>query len=250
MTASELQVAGNLPGLEGTSESLQVWLADLDAAAADPDGLWRQATAAERARAERFRRRRDALRHLAGRRLVRKRAAERLGVPASDLELRAVSSGKPRLWRDGAPAALEVSLSRAGAWGAIALSRSGAVGVDIESSNRTPDLALLAPRVLTPAERATLAGLDRAAARLAFLRLWVRKEAYVKALGWGLGYGLGELDVVSARDGEGIAPLDGRDGDAADRWSIVDLPDQCGLVGALCAGPGTRLSFRRFNGWP
>ena len=62
-----------------------------------------------------------------------------------------------------------------------ALMRGGAVGVDLESMDRSADVDRLAARVFSESERA----LARAGGREAFFALWSRKEALLKALGCG-----------------------------------------------------------------
>jgi len=81
---------------------------------------------------------------------------------------------------------VDVSLSHGGGWIAVAAHRHGRVGVDVEAVREVGPA--LARRCLSPAE---LNWLDRAAdapdRRERFLRLWTAKEAYLKAIGTGLG---------------------------------------------------------------
>lgn len=90
---------------------------------------------------------------------------------------------------EGRPVAdspVDVSLSHGGGWIAVAAHRHGRVGVDVEAVREVGPA--LARRCLSPAE---LSWLDHAAdapdRRERFLRLWTAKEAYLKAIGTGLG---------------------------------------------------------------
>jgi 4'-phosphopantetheinyl transferase len=93
--------------------------------------------------------------------------------------------GRPIVRRPDAAAALHVSLTHAGGLVAAAVTAAGAVGVDAEAVAAVgfsgfDDVAL------TATERAgvdVLSAADRSAERA---RLWVRKEASVKATGTGL----------------------------------------------------------------
>lgn len=81
---------------------------------------------------------------------------------------------------------VDVSLSHGAGWIAVAAYLGGRVGVDVEAVRGvTPALAR---RCLSSAE---LTWLDRAADAQSreerFLRLWTAKEAYLKAIGTGLG---------------------------------------------------------------
>jgi 4'-phosphopantetheinyl transferase len=90
--------------------------------------------------------------------------------------------GKPRL--ADASAGLHFSLSHSGDHVAVALSRAGAVGVDVECLKPGMDYRSLHRRTLTAAEAAALeAAGDRP---FDFLRTWVRKEAVTKAIGTGV----------------------------------------------------------------
>ena len=81
---------------------------------------------------------------------------------------------------------VDLSLSHGGGWIAAAASRRGRIGVDVEGVREvTPALAR---RCLSTAELSWLERATGAAARQErFLHLWTAKEAYVKAIGTGLG---------------------------------------------------------------
>ena len=90
--------------------------------------------------------------------------------------------GRPVLTSDPT---LSVSLSRTDEWVAVAISRDGPVGIDVESVTRT-DFAGFADVALHPSERHAVEGraIDGRLRRRA--TAWVRKEAALKALGLGL----------------------------------------------------------------
>jgi len=77
---------------------------------------------------------------------------------------------------------LNVSLSHRGHYAAMAFGNTP-VGVDLESLS---DFVQIPWNVLHPLEVEALGRLDEDQRPLAFLRLWTVKEAYVKALGFGL----------------------------------------------------------------
>jgi len=72
--------------------------------------------------------------------------------------------------------------------GALALTASGEIGVDIEVLHRIDDLEALSERCFTPAEQHELdrCADDPGARDLLFLHGWTRKEACLKAVGSGL----------------------------------------------------------------
>ena len=126
--------------------------------------------------------------------------------------------------------------SDSGGWYLFGLVEGADLGVDLEIRQPRPKAMSLARRHFPTAEVDWLAGqpdLDHA-----FLRLWTMKEALFKAIGRGLGYGLGAACFLPGADGRlRLAHLDGEAAPAA-RWSCAELPLGHHLVGAaVCSGP-------------
>lgn len=154
-------------------------------------------------RAAAFHREADRSRFLAGRLAARNLVAACLDVPAADVTATAIcpdpfcrygndgGHGRPRYFLAGEPAPLQASFSRSGNWlaAAILVSAGGElrVGIDLE------DAAAEAFRgdglddvMASRAEKAALAVVEPADLPLERARLWVRKEALLKADGEGL----------------------------------------------------------------
>jgi 4'-phosphopantetheinyl transferase len=127
--------------------------------------------------------------------------------------------GKPRL----SDRALEFNMSHSGEQALIAIALELPVGVDLERPRQLLRPDALARRICSAAEQEQL----RAAPDLnaALLRLWVRKEALVKASGTGIRgplHSLAELDTVAGVPG----------------WQVQDLPAPApGYVAALAHPP-------------
>ena len=97
--------------------------------------------------------------------------------------------GKPGLLTSSGQAIivnLTFNVSHSGSYGLIAVSQCGQVGVDIEKNSQI-NVADLAPFICTASECRALAALDESEAKAAFYRLWVGKEAVLKAVGVGIG---------------------------------------------------------------
>src|SRR3546814_11722753 len=86
---------------------------------------------------------------------------------------------------------VETSLSHAEGLVAIAVSRTGPVGIDIEPASRARDMAGIAGRVTHPRELAAMAALTGAARGRELLSRWVRKAGARRAGGSGGGMGGG-----------------------------------------------------------
>ncbi|SOC35910.1 4'-phosphopantetheinyl transferase superfamily protein [Rhizobium subbaraonis] len=134
--------------------------------------------AAERRQADGFVHLEDRERYQAGHALVRHAIAAVSGIPASALAFVAGPNGKPATV---VPMGLDFNLTHSGRWVAIGLSRSGAVGVDVEADRPEAFWREIAASFLSPMEMRDLpsAGTSR------YLRVWTAKEAALKACGAG-----------------------------------------------------------------
>lgn len=214
----------------GTVGVAQAAFADLPVDASD-------LSADERARAGRFVFGTDRDRFIAGRAWVRRHMAAILGRPARALRLIADTHGKPGLDDPDRPIAFNVSHTRQRITLAVA---RDPVGIDIE--NRVPDdLDGVADLVMSPSERTAFAALatDRLR-RAAFVRLWTRKEALLKAIGTGL---LTEPRTATV----GLGPPDDTPETVADphvparAWTVRSFRAGADTVGAVALA-GTALT--------
>ena len=180
----------------------------------------------ERARLRAMRRADVRLRFSAGRWLVRRILARRLGCTEAEVELAVGAHGRPSLAAGG----IDFNLSHAGSLVVLALSTTR-VGIDVEVTNRTTDWRAIARRFFSPVEFAAIEACDEAERRTAFFRAWTRKEAFVKALGTGLATGFARFDVSTGpRPALTGARIDGVD---ASEWSIRDFESGPGHLGAV-----------------
>ena len=161
------------------------------AAAAEIDADLGLLSTAERARHERLVADADKQAYAAAHVLVRECAADLLGTAREEIVIEqrcarcdSTEHGAPSV---AGAAAVRVSLSHTrGQVAAVAAGRR--CGIDVEKVSRGPD------RALSPREAAWVAGQEDAA--YAFTRLWVRKEALVKA-GHGSMAAAQRLDVLA-----------------------------------------------------
>lgn len=187
-------------------------LADCDAW--DPDVFVASLSAAERTRADRYRRDLDRTRFLVRRGLLRRLLGGVLGLPPAGVPLGCTALGKPTLAGAAQPVAFNLSHSGAMALFGLATAAEGEtpapIGVDLEAVDarrRTLDELLLVARRIAPEEADALAALPGEAAAVAFHRLWTCKEACLKCLGSGIGGGGPEIAAVvraAPADGAGI----------------------------------------------
>lgn len=179
--------------------------------------------------------------------LVREAAADALRVPPGEIRIGREPGGRPRL--GGAAEGLHVSVSHCAGAVAVALSRLGPVGVDVERLRPLPAVAL-GRRWFSAAEARWLA--ERAAEEqpAAFLWLWTHKEAIGKVRGLGLSEG-GLRRPVPYPDGpawsEGLPWTDAgpredaRDAPHPGRTLLAPVPGDPGMSTAAPRVPGGYL---------
>jgi 4'-phosphopantetheinyl transferase len=210
----------------------ELWLVPLWAPPACQARLEAMLEPSEREQLERFAfpwlRTRYAVAHAA----LRTIAARHLDTEPTALRWSAGPQGKPFL----PGTALELNLSHTGDFGMIAVGHRHPVGVDIEAiapGRASPDMIRA---VTSTTERAVFAALPPREHAVTFFRLWVRKEAVIKALGTGLSRRLDSIDVPlgadAAPDGVVLRPVPA----PGLRWWLWDVPAPLGHLAALVVG--------------
>ncbi|MBV8354877.1 MAG: 4'-phosphopantetheinyl transferase superfamily protein [Candidatus Eremiobacteraeota bacterium] len=171
----------------------------------------------ERLRALEFHRPADRERYVRGREGLRAILNGYLhrGVSPSGVEIGENPAGKPKV------AGLEFSVTHAGDDYLCAVAGDIPVGIDVEPLGDLRDLEGLVAACCTAPERIFVENAPAVARSREFSRLWVRKEAVLKAAGCGLGtIAPHEIDVLEPR-----ARLGGLE------WDLHDV----GLTGFACA---------------
>jgi 4'-phosphopantetheinyl transferase len=142
--------------------------------------------------------------------------------------------GKPCLAAD-AHAWLRFNVAHSNDVAVYAIGKDADVGVDIEWLKAELDVAGLARRTLSAREQEVLAALPDDAQLPAFVAMWTRKEAVLKAAGVGLKVSADACDVE-----DGFADLGAEHG----RWFVHDVAVVDGYRCAVAVGH-TRMSVPR-----
>ena len=234
--------ASSVGGPLGENE-VRVWSVDLDGIS-PLDSSMALLSRDERERAAKFATDELRRRFVAGRAALRQILGECLGSDAASLKFRYGPKGKPEL--DGLfQGQLQFNLTHTGGVALIGVAKKCAVGIDIERLDRKPDAEGIARRFFTPDESARLMAVPEADRPVAFLNLWTRKEAWLKAVGGGVGDSLGRVEVTF-RTGEPARVLrSSRELGEAEEWTLVGLSPVPGFGGALAArGQGLNIHCR------
>ncbi len=219
-------------------EGVEVWWTTVAVLRRWAAAWWAVLPADEVARARRYRRPSVGERFALGRGWLRAVLASYTGCAPASLRFVRGAHGKPALAppADGPP----FNLAHADALIVCAVASRGAVGVDVERV-RPIAATRLAARYLSARERAALDALPPSERGVAFLRVWVRKEAYSKARGQGLALPLTAFDVT-VTDAPPRLLADRRHPHDVGQWHLRDLtPPHSGYMAALAWTPSLRV---------
>jgi 4'-phosphopantetheinyl transferase len=210
--------------------TVDVWRAPL---ALPPAELFRVSVSLddeERERAARFRFPHDRDRFLASRGLLRNILASYLKMPAGRIRFGYAPQGKPFLpdYRD-----LRFNLSHAGNVLVVGVATGREIGIDVEQVFSEAVMNEVSGPVLSESERAVFRQLDPGERRDWFVRLWTRKEAYIKADGRGMSLPLDGIDVMTRPGRVRIHGAGPGDLLLSDRWAVQELAVPSGYTAAL-----------------
>lgn len=147
----------------------------------------------ESARMDRFRFDVDKHIYLVAHALVRGALSRLLGGNPADFRFDIMERGRPELAAPSSQSGMRFNLSHTKGRVACAFAMGREVGVDVERVDRRVDIMGLARSVLSPSEISDLESQSEAGVRARFFELWTLKEAYIKAVGQGLGLPLREI---------------------------------------------------------
>lgn len=204
---------------------VDVWTIELARVAACELRLSGLLDAGEQARAARFAKPSDRLRHRVAHGALRTILAGCTGAAPAELRFAHGAHGKPRL--DGGP---RFSLSHSGGVVLVAVCSEREVGVDVERVRPVPAAPELARRYLTAPAAQRIADARGAQRDRLFANAWTAVEAILKEEGTGLA-GLDRSFDLRDLDGCVLATIAGVDD--APAWTICRLALPAGHAGAV-----------------
>jgi 4'-phosphopantetheinyl transferase len=234
-------------GLSLAADEVHIWVAVLDRPADEIAALQALLSADEQDRVTRIHCPRTRLEFAVGRGLLRTLLASYLDVEPARLGFAVGPAGKPEL-REPAGTQLHFNVTHSHGLVMYAVTRRCPVGVDMEHLRPMSDYLGLAERYFSPREVTILRELPDDQRERAFFHAWTRKEAFLKARGVGLSYGLERVEVtLGPREAPQLVRVDGEERQARS-WSLHNLEPAPGFVGALALeGHDHRLVCRN---WP
>ncbi len=146
-------------------------------------------TAEELLRAKRLVRPADQEKFIFSRIVLRQVLSHYLSIPPEKIEFGVGEHGKPFVQDSD----VQFNLSHSGDCVLIGVAQNRSIGVDVEFVRHKQDYMALAKRFFSQAEFLAIQASEKPIE--AFYRCWTRKEAFLKATGMGLSFGLSNFEV-------------------------------------------------------
>ncbi len=169
--------------------------------------------------------------------IIRLLIGKYLDISPLTVEFVASRLGKPAICATGIELGLEFNVSHSEDWLFLAFCRDNPIGVDVECVKHDFPVMEISQRFFTSSEASLVANVNEKCRTEMFFRIWVRKEAYLKALGKGLYLDLKsfetpiapQVDCVEGNDNSGCTCVGTLDG----RWYFYDISTISGYCACL-----------------
>lgn len=191
---------------------------------------WQLLDSHEKTRAENFLNPLLQQRYITVRGRLRTILAQYLNVSPESIRIEKAAHGKPYLVDYPE---LAFNLSHTNDVMVVAVAKNCQLGVDIEHCKPRASLAALVQKCFSDEEAAYWQQLPDAQQQQAFYQFWTRKEAFVKATGFGIALGLREC-VLNPENPQQFLAIPASCGLATD-WQCRDIVLEQGLCAALVA---------------
>ncbi|HXI23056.1 MAG TPA: 4'-phosphopantetheinyl transferase superfamily protein [Pyrinomonadaceae bacterium] len=229
-------------------EAVHVWRADLNQEWELVRRLWTGLAPYEQKKANRFYLKSDRIHFIVARGALRDILSHYLDISPRNIEFSYGPFGKPDLLDRSAGNHLRFNVSHSNGIAVYAIARNREIGVDLELIREEAASLDIADRFFSPLEVLALREIPRELQSVAFFNCWTHKEAYVKARGEGIPYGLGRF-TVSLAPGEPVAfrSSEERPEDMGN-WLLMELPVVQGYASALVVRrPVSGVNFWRWS---
>jgi 4'-phosphopantetheinyl transferase len=191
----------------------------------------------EISRAEKYQFKEDRDRFVAARGQLRVLLSGYIGCRPGEIRFGREAHGKPFL-QDPLVQHLSFNISHSHTLALYAITTGARIGIDVEYVRRDVETEI-ARKFFSKNEAKQIVELPERAQADAVFNCWVRKEAFVKAHGGGISFGLGNVEVSVRADDPSLLRIANDD---PSRWSLRDLyPDPDYKAAIVVEGTGPRL---------
>ena len=228
-----------------SSDNIHIWCANLDLSIHEIEMFCQTLSADEKNRAQRFHFEEHRQFFIASRGILRAILSRYSGIDPHQIQFNYGSRGKPEIAESCGVNKLKFNLSHSGKVALYAITNAREIGIDIEKIHPIADAEQIAKRFFSAKEFEWLSQLSPSEKPAAFFDLWTCKEAYLKAIGEGLAFGLDQFEILfSASQPPKILTIQGNL-QAAQPWYLQQLTPVLGYVGAVAV----KADNPSFNYW-
>jgi 4'-phosphopantetheinyl transferase len=214
-------------------DTLHVWRARLDLEGTARDRLFASLSADEQQRASRLHFDRHREHFITARGILRMILSRYLLREPGSINFRYSAHGKPSLAESVKDRALQFNLSHSHGLALFVLSPGGSVGIDVERLRPLRSGLRIAERFFAPTEVLALRALPEEMRDRAFFHCWTRKEAFLKAIGEGISFGLHRVEVPVGPNEKNTVIVRLVAQGQTTAWSVRDLDAGPGFVAAV-----------------
>ena len=210
-----------------TAKFVDIWSGDILSEQSEEKLYYQYLNATEKQKAGTFARSELQRKYIKTRGVLRKVLAEYLNERPQQVNIKLAEYGKPFVDQT-----LFFNLSHSANRFVIAVTNVSEIGVDLEQVRQRKNLQGLVKKCFSALEINYWEGLSEQQKIFAFYQFWVRKEAFVKAIGRGIAVGLDQCVINPEKQTQflSIPELYGNNAD----WKIMDISlnknDICALV--------------------
>jgi len=217
--------------LDLSSDHIDIWLCHLKDLSKNIDEFYSLLAKDERERADKLKIEDKRKQYIITRGSLRQRLGSLTNLEPKDFVFEYMEHGKPVLANDPRYADITFNISHSNDFSLIAITLKQVIGIDIEKINPDSDHQQLVTRFFSMVEQSEFQALPEKIKAKAFCACWTRKEAFIKAVGDGVSYGLDNFDV--SIDPENQSSKINLHQDSDETWSVHHLPINDDYIGCL-----------------
>jgi len=179
-----------------SNNHVDIWLCDLKLLSDDINYFYSILSEDECLRADKLKVEEKKQQYIIARGCLRQRLSLLTNIEPEDFVFKTLEHGKPVLNCDDRFVDITFNISHSHDLALIAISQKQNIGIDIEKINHESDHQALVTRFFSETEQSEFQTIEEINKAKAFCACWTRKEAFIKAIGDGITYGLDTFDVT------------------------------------------------------
>ena len=222
--------------LDLSSNHIDIWLCHLKDLSKNIDEFYSLLAKDERERADKLKIEHKRKQYIITRGSLRQRLGSLTNLEPKDFMFEYMEHGKPILANDPRYTDITFNVSHSNDFSLIAITQKQVIGIDIEKINPDLDHQQLVTRFFSTTEQSEFQALPENIKAQTFCACWTRKEAFIKAVGDGVSYGLENFDV--SVDPENQTPAIYLHKHSEESWSALNLPIDDDYMACLVSNGG------------